>query len=295
MPESNIFTITVGEQAPINFKDQVTGREEILSPANGSLYVMSKSSQHYLTHQMKEIDLGDTARISVTFRSVGDNFKNSTVILGDSNSKHLKFSTGTRGEKGTFGYRMPGKRVETFHIRDIDPQKCIGYQNIVIHCGINDLRDSSPGRLASDPDPTNISAHFQRISEKISEIKSVCPYAAIHVSPILPTRNSKLNDRVVQFNHMLFNYLTNDIRGEGVRSFNFEEFVDERTGLLRENLRVWDSRSGCYNKKDILHIGKAGVRLLAGCIRNGVLHKFTISRSYSRVTQNLRTQPPSFS
>ena len=99
---------------------------------------MSKSSQHYWTHQMEEIDLGETVRINVTFRSVGDNFKNSTVILGDSNTKHLKLSTGERGEKGTFGYSMPGKRVETFHIRDIDPHKCIGYQNIVIHCGINE-------------------------------------------------------------------------------------------------------------------------------------------------------------
>ena len=291
-PESHIFTITIGEQAPINFKDKVTGREENLSPADGSLYVMSKSSQHYWTHQMNEVDLGDTVRISVTFRSVGDNFKNSTVILGDSNTKHLKFSSGARGEKGTFGYRMPGKRVETFHIREIDPHKCIGYQNIVIHCGINDLRDSSPGRLPIDPEPTDICAHFKKITEKISEIKSVCPYASIHVSPILPTRNSKLNERIVQFNHMLFNYLAKDIGGEGVRSLDFSEFVDIRTGLLQENLRVWDSRSGCYNKKDILHIGKAGIRLLAGCIRNSILIKLITSRSYSSVVQNSRIAPP---
>ena len=285
-PESNIFTITVGKQVPIKFKDQVTGREETLSPADRSLYVMSKSSQHYWTHQMEEIDMEDTVRISVTFRSVGDNFKNSTVILGDSNTKHLKFSTGERGEKGTFGYRMPGKRVEAFHIREIDPHKCIGYQNIVIHCGINDLRNSSPGRLPTDPEPTNIHAHFQTITEKICEIKSVCPYSSIHVSPILPTRNSKLNERAVKFNHMLFNFLAEDIRGEGVRSLNLSEFVDAQTGLLCENLRVWDSRSGSYNNKDILHIGKAGIRLLAGCVRNGVLNKFTTSRSYSNALTN---------
>ena len=100
------------------------------------------------------------------------------------------------------------------------------------------------------------------------------------MSAILPTRNSKLNERVVQFNHMLFNFLADDIRGEGVRSMNFSEFVDFQNGLLCENLRVWDSRSGSYNKKDILHIGKAGIRLLAGCVRNGVLNKFTTSHSY---------------
>ena len=61
-PESQIFTVTVGEQAPIKFKDQVTGREETLSPADWSLYVMSKSSQYYWTHQMEEIDLGEQWR-----------------------------------------------------------------------------------------------------------------------------------------------------------------------------------------------------------------------------------------
>ena len=293
-PESHVFTITVGQQSPLNFRDIIAGREEVLTPTDGSLYVMSKSSQHYWTHRMEEIDLGNVARISVTFRSVGDNFKNSTVILGDSNTKYLKFSTGVRGEKGTFGYKMPGKRVETFHIRNIDPSHCIGYQNILIHCGINDLRDSSPGRLTTDPEPTNISAHFQMITDKISEIKSVCPYASIYISPILPTGNLKLNERVVTFNHMLFDYLANDVRGEGVRSLNLSDFVDESTGVLRDNLRVWDSRAGCYSKRDILHIGRAGVRLLAGCIRNGVLNKFSTSRSYSNVIQNSRNQPTSY-
>ena len=28
-----------------------------------------------------------------------------------------------------------GERVETFHISQIDERKCLGYQNIVIHCG----------------------------------------------------------------------------------------------------------------------------------------------------------------
>ena len=55
---------------------------------------------------MEEIDLGETVRISVTVRSVGDNFNNSSVILGDSNTKHLKFSTGERVEKGTFVYTL---------------------------------------------------------------------------------------------------------------------------------------------------------------------------------------------
>ena len=57
-------------------------------------------------------NLTNTSRYSITFRSVG---KNSTIIIGDSNTKHLKFSTGQHREKGTFEYHMPGERVETFH------------------------------------------------------------------------------------------------------------------------------------------------------------------------------------
>ena len=41
---------------------------------------------------------------------------------------------------------MPGERVETFHISQIDKSKCLGYRNIIIHCEINDIQDHSPGR-----------------------------------------------------------------------------------------------------------------------------------------------------
>ena len=49
-------------------------------------------------------------RYSITFRIVGSNNKNGTVILGDSNTKYFKFGTDQR----TFGYNLPGERVETF-------------------------------------------------------------------------------------------------------------------------------------------------------------------------------------
>ena len=57
---------------------------------------------------------------------------------------------------GTFGYNMPGERVKTFHISQINESKCLGYRNIVIHCDINDIWDNSPGRQMSDPQPTEV-------------------------------------------------------------------------------------------------------------------------------------------
>ena len=85
----------------------------------------------------------------------------------------------------------------------------------------------SPGRAPTDPDPTNVEGHFQNIVKKICLIKRLCPYASVVVSPILPTKNTRLNQRVLKFNHLLFNFLANEKQGEGVRTCNLQSFVDK--------------------------------------------------------------------
>ena len=72
-----------------------------------------------------------------------------------------------------------------------------------------------------------------------------------------------------ELNALLFNFLANDVRGEGVRSSNLSAFVDEQWGVLREEYGVWDSRSNAYNKRYILHLGKS-IRLLAKTVRESV-------------------------
>ena len=291
MPNSHIITLTLGEVLPIVFKDKVSQNEHKLEPANGSLFAMSMASQHHWSHRIDQADLPNTTRYSITFRSVGKNYKNSAIILGDSNTKHLKFSSGQHKERGTFGYNMPGERIETFHIKQIEERKCLGYRNIVIHCGINDIRDNSPGRTESDPEPTDVKAHFELLARKVSLIKQMCPLSSIVVNPLLPTKNQRLNQRVLEFNALLFNFLANDVRGEGVRSSNLSAFVDEQWGVLREEYGVWDSRSNAYNKRDILHLGKQGIILLAKTIRESVHTKLVTSRSYSStLTSHPRAQ-----
>ena len=106
------------------------------------LTVMSQESQFYWTHQIPKDGSNDAntfLRFSITFRTVGANYINSTVILGDSNTKHLKSSEGKSKDVGKFGYVLPGKRVETFHPRDIEPKQLLGYRNAIIHCGSNDV------------------------------------------------------------------------------------------------------------------------------------------------------------
>lgn len=279
-PHSKIFTVSVGTDRNVQFRDKCTSREHDLMVTSGSLYVMTQESQHYWTHRIEKEETNEDARYSITFRSVGSNFRNATVILGDSNTKHLKFGSGQQGEKGTFGYHLPGKRVENFHIRNINAEDCIGYQNVLIHCGINDLRDKSPGRQPDDPEPTDIEAHFSLLVQKIKEIKSLCPYTSISVSPLLPTKNFKLNKRVIQFNTLLFDFISTKKDSEGVQCLDFSEFVDADHGILREDLGTWDSQNNCYNKKDILHLGKIGIRLLAKVVKQSLLHKYITMRSY---------------
>ncbi|KAL5253098.1 hypothetical protein ACHWQZ_G015758 [Mnemiopsis leidyi] len=81
---------------------------------------------------------------TIIFRYVSQNSSDATIICGDSNTRFLKFGTG----KGTFGEKLPGKRVLAFTIDQIDPIICAGYKNVFIHCGINDTRDYNADALS---------------------------------------------------------------------------------------------------------------------------------------------------
>ena len=66
------------------------------------------------------------------------------MIVGDSNTGGLKFSNfgkdAPSDRNGTFGNAMPGKRVAAFKVEQLYPLTCIGYNNVVVHCCINDIR-----------------------------------------------------------------------------------------------------------------------------------------------------------
>ena len=85
-------------------------------------------------------------------------------------------------------------------------------------------------------------------------------------------------------------YSMHDKASEGVRIINLEQFVSDE-GVLLENLGVWDTQNSCYNRKDILHLGKIGIRLLAKVFRENILHKQTTSRPYSSVLSPTISRP----
>ena len=287
-PGSHIFTVSIGASCTLTFQDSFNGTERAVPVSDCSLYSMSQSSQCFWTHRIDKNDISegedveDTIRYSLTFRFVGDRFKNSTIILGDSNTKHLKFGTGA----GNFGYHLPGKRVETFHIKDIDPVSCIGFQNIVIHVGINDLLDRSPGRTKDDLPPTDIQGHLAHFASKIEAIQQLCPGASIIISPLLPTKLGHINQRVVNFNMSLYDYIVR--ANTKLRFLDFHCFLDNEGKL--------DSGLGLYNQpRDNVHLGKLGIRLLAKLFRENILIRGRIDgRLYSSVLHDDNAAYPHF-
>lgn len=289
-PESNVFTLSLGCTRTMQFRDLCQKKDETLDVTHRSLYSMSKSSQYYWTHRMcsEGKESSGEVRYSITFRTVGEKFKNSLVIIGDSNTKYLKFSQG-KGEQGTFGYTIPGKRVVAFHIEDIKPSDCLGYQNVHLHCGTNNMREGSPGRKPDDPAPSDVDAHADTMIEKVVAINRLCPYTSITISPMLPTKSHRLNTRARQYNRRLFTFQDSHPVGKLTKCLNFNEFVAEN-GLLNEEYGTWDQRTKSFSKKDAIHLGRIGVRRLAALIRQGVLNRNQVNgRSWSEVVERGRS------
>ena len=254
-PESNIFTLSLGSQRDLTFRDVTTGAERIVTTESRSLYFMSQPSQSLWTHRMDPIDPRadneSEIRYSLTFRCVGSNFKNSSIIIGDSNTRNLKFGVG----EGTFGRNIPGKRVEAFKIDEINPVDCCGYNKIFIHCGINDIKqDSITG-------PAKVAACFRQLRDKVNSIKLMCPMSRVYVSPILPTKDRALNERCLFFNRLLFDFVRESVGG--ILTHDFGIFCDSN-GLLSNEM-------GLYKKPyDKLHLGSHGIHKIVEIIRTCV-------------------------
>jgi len=266
-PTSSIFTVSIGSKATVRFTNQHDERTEELDVHPNSVYVMSRASQQLWKHQIREGTLQESeVRYSLTFRMVSERFLRSTVILGDSNTAKLKFGVG----KGTFGQLIPGQRVKTIFIEDINPLSCCGYKNIIIHCGINSIKHYRVKNREM------VEEHFDDLKSKLEQIMILCPKSNLIVAPILPTKTIAWNARAQHFNKCLFDF-ENLCKGK-FSTLNYSVFVDPHTGFLRSDL-------GCYwYPGDPLHLGASGIRSLIGLIRERVLsNKITSNRKFSAV------------
>ena len=269
-PLSSIFTWSMGDEAEILFNPKGHESEpQVLSPKDGSLYVMSRKSQDLWTHQIVKSEERDPnfRRYSITLRTVGAQFRRSTVIIGDSNTEHLNFGTGPR----SFGYNMPGQRIKAAKIADINPLDCTGYNNIVLHTGLNDLK----------PYKANIPALADELINKVELIRSICPKARVTVDPILPTMLHSINTKAMEFNAILESYINSSPANNKLRQLNCGEFLDESSNLMKEDLLR-------YRRRDNYHIGSNGYFMLSKLIRERVRGARVNSTSYAGITSNDR-------
>ena len=261
-PTSSIYTFSLGSPGVIKYKAIHSGVERELRIKSNSLYVMTKQSQAFWTHRMDkptEDEDDDYERFCITLRTVHHRFTKSTIIMGDSNTKYLQFGKGN----GTFGFNMPGCRIYTPKLEDINPVQCAGYSNIVIHCGINNLKYH-----------TSPSVCFGIMKDKLADIQQISPKSKVIVSPILPTKSAYFNQKALSFNKCLFDYVYNLA---GVQTLKFSVFCNDQ-GFLHESL-------GRYlNHNDFIHLGKVGYILLANIIKDCVISNRVDGRPYANVS-----------
>ncbi|KAL5250213.1 hypothetical protein ACHWQZ_G016068 [Mnemiopsis leidyi] len=139
-PDSSIFTLSLGALCKVKFIEQASERVTELDCPSGSLYHMTRKSQDFFRHCIDQGSIAEGTRYSLTFRSVSWTNRNSTCVVGDSNTGLLRFGDNSRS---SFGKLMPGRKFWAPRIENIDPQKCAAYNNVVVLCGINDVRQDA--------------------------------------------------------------------------------------------------------------------------------------------------------
>ena len=246
-PDSKIYTVSLGCNRTVHYTENGTGKKFIHVAKPGSLYTMTRKSQHYYQHEIKPETEATKTRYSLTFRSINWRNRKSTLLIGDSNTAKLQFGSGL----GKFGSSLPGKKVWAPTLDDINPSDCIGYSNVVILCGINDIKS----RYVTTKDDMKII--YDNLASKVKQIQSLCKGIKIVVCPILPTKLHDLNRKAVHFNSFIFNDLI--INNYGVEYiWGLNSFLDNN-GLLIKGELVKDN--------DYLHLNNMGARKLGKMIK----------------------------
>ena len=198
-PDSRIFTISLGDSCSITFKDCCSNDEHSLNVSDNAMHSMSLKSQYYWSHRIEQPVLSETSvRYSIVFKSMRRNNKNLTIIIGDSNTHKIYFNN--EEGRSDLGKEIFGRRITAYAIEDIQPIDAIGFQNIVIQVGLNNMKD----RYTPSDGLLDIEGIFSRWLKKILQIRALCPYSRIIVAPIPPTKIRTLNNRAKTFNAILF-------------------------------------------------------------------------------------------
>ena len=284
-PESSIFTLSLGSPCELTFVDRLSGSETSLTCNDKSLYHMTRRSQEVFEHLIKPGSIDSGTRYSFTFRCVSWVNKNSTCLMGDSNTGLLKFGDDKRG---TFGKLMPGQKFWSPRIEHLDPVSCMGYANVVLLCGINDIKQPD---VESHKD---VAGCYNKLKLKIKQIKCLSPRTAVFVCRLLPTKSPQLNVKVDIFNRLIFFDLLRTCK-DVVEVGGFVRFA--RNQVLADELSKQYDRNG---RPDMLHLNKSGARVLAGLIKYSVFFRLNggvdkrrrTDRVDGRMYNNVASNPP---
>ena len=267
-PNSSIFTVSIGKDATVRFTDISNNATHEHVASSGSLYSMSRRSQSCYKHQINKDSswAGSDVRLSITFRAVHWRNNNSTLILGDSNTGGLKFASfghsSSSDMNGTFGNAMPGHREAVFVVDDLDAAKCLGYNNVVVHCGVNDVR--KPDIETED----HIREIYVKFKSKINQILHVNKRARVYVDLLLPTKLEACNSKIKYFNKLIAEDLCKSYNRVKIID-TFKKFCDSN-GFLAKNLSREFTRD---NLPDNLHLNDGGLKLLSVAIKNVIFYK----------------------
>jgi hypothetical protein len=254
-PDSDIFTISLGSERTIKFQAKDTKAVVLeLSVKHRSMYSMSRTSQDLFTHEIQQdTNLESSAtRYSITFRRTHWSNFNSTLLYGDSNFGPIKMGDG----KGKVGKATPGVRDFAATVEDVNPTKCIAFQNVVCMFGTNNLKKKEE---TSEEDIKKI---YRVYKGKLEQIRQLNPRCKLLVCPVLPTTDPTINRKILIFN----NFLYNDLQRSSLRInivWGFAAFVGHN-GLLKSSLH------GEHWEGDSLHINLEGTRLLVRLIKQNI-------------------------
>ena len=271
----------------VSNSDEAESNQTTLSNLQTSLSDLTNRSQILHDHILK-----NEATLKAPAASIND-LKNSTfapssseslysghkentckdLLIGDSNTHKIYFNH-EEGRRSDLGKEIFGRRMTAYTIEDIQPIDAIGFQNIVIQVGLNNMKD----RYAPSDGLLDIEGIFSQWLKKILQIRALCPYSRIIVAPIPPTKIKMLNNRAKTFNAILFGCVN-----KFWYELGFDSFLDDHYDLLDNNYgRYFKVENG---RPDRIHFGRLGISKLSFMIREAILSsRYRVGRqSYASV------------
>ena len=134
------YTIHLGDTCTTVFTDKCTGDKVEAITSDNNLYSSSSVSQHYWEHELPHPVLSDQSiKYVITFRSINRRNRNSTLVIGDSNTHFINFHHENKNSE--LGKEIYGRRIKVYTIEEVNPIDSIGFQNIVFQVGLNNMKN----------------------------------------------------------------------------------------------------------------------------------------------------------